>query len=46
MAHNTIMDNNVNKYKPMLNHIFIKVINKIYNNNTTLNTSFNWYNNN
>lgn len=35
------MDNNVNKYKPKLNHIFIKLINKICNKNTSLNTSFN-----
>lgn len=31
-------------YSPKFNHIFIKLINKICNQNTPLNTSFNWYN--
>ena len=31
-------------YSPKFNHIFIKLINKICNQNTPLNTSFNWFN--
>lgn len=46
MSYNTTMDNNVNKYKPKLNHIFIKLINKICNKDTPFKTSFKWYNNN
>ena len=31
-------------YSPKFNHIFIKLINKICNQNTPFNTSFNWFN--
>lgn len=31
-------------YSPKFNHIFIKLINKICNQNTPINTSFNWFN--
>ena len=31
-------------YSPKFNYIFIKLINKICNQNTPLNTSFNWFN--